>query len=226
MNLLCILSSLMVLKGLSDPDPIKQFNESMTHYDYLEVDKYANIGEIKKNYRTLALKFHPDKISQMSSNFSEVELENLRLLFLRIQEAYEVLSDPELRIQYDLQQTDPEFYGDHFHMNNDVINEFNKYTQMPYHLFGKYSKYVRAHFYAEFNRPAIPELKGVVKVPIKYIFTGIICSVLYCLMDMCILFAVIICSFRLQGHTHFLSQAHMSQVQRIGHQVETMRNLS
>ena len=33
----------------------------MNYYDILEINKNANNNEIKKNYRNLAIKYHPDK---------------------------------------------------------------------------------------------------------------------------------------------------------------------
>lgn len=62
-------------------------------YDRLEIDKHATITEIKKAYRKLAKKYHPDKNLK---NKDEAELK-----FKSISEAYECLSDPEKRKVYD-----------------------------------------------------------------------------------------------------------------------------
>jgi molecular chaperone DnaJ len=62
------------------------------YYDILGVKKTAGPDEIKKAYRGLAKKFHPDK------NKGNKEAENK---FKEISEAYAVLSDTEKREQYD-----------------------------------------------------------------------------------------------------------------------------
>lgn len=62
------------------------------YYRILEVDKNASQDEIKKQFRKLANKYHPDK------NQGNAEAENK---FKDITEANEVLSDPEKRKKYD-----------------------------------------------------------------------------------------------------------------------------
>src|SRR5258708_4989201 len=62
------------------------------YYDILGVKKNAGADEIKKAYRGLAKKFHPDK------NKGNKEAENK---FKEVSEAYAVLSDTEKREQYD-----------------------------------------------------------------------------------------------------------------------------
>lgn len=62
------------------------------YYKTLEVSKNASQEEIKKAYRKLARKFHPDL------NPGDKTVENK---FKEINEAYEVLNDPKKRAEYD-----------------------------------------------------------------------------------------------------------------------------
>jgi curved DNA-binding protein len=65
--------------------------EYRDYYKILGVARNANADEVKKSYRRLARKFHPDvsKEKDAEARFKEV------------QEAYEVLKDPEKRAAYD-----------------------------------------------------------------------------------------------------------------------------
>lgn len=72
------------------------------YYDTLGIKKGATEDEIKKSYRKLAMKFHPDR--NPGNKTAEEK-------FKKISEAYAVLSDPEKKRQYDM-------FGDQkFHQN-------------------------------------------------------------------------------------------------------------
>lgn len=67
-------------------------NKKQDYYDILEVSKGANDADIKKAYRKMAMKYHPDR------NPGDKSAEDK---FKTIQQAYEVLSDPQKRQVYD-----------------------------------------------------------------------------------------------------------------------------
>jgi molecular chaperone DnaJ len=66
--------------------------EKRDYYEVLGVERAASIDEVKKAYRKLALRYHPDK------NPGNPEAEEL---FKEAAEAYGVLSDEEKRARYD-----------------------------------------------------------------------------------------------------------------------------
>ncbi len=65
-----------------------------SHYETLGVDSNASIDDIKKKYRALSLRYHPDLAKTKST--SNVEM------FKQISEAYSVLSDKKERKLYDV----------------------------------------------------------------------------------------------------------------------------
>src|SRR5574340_536941 len=83
------------------------------YYKVLGVDKKASNDDIKKAYRRLALKYHPDK------NPGNKEAEEK---FKKLSEAYAVLSDKEKRNQYD------NFGSDNFsqrYTQEDIFRNFD-----------------------------------------------------------------------------------------------------
>lgn len=73
----------------------KRFAESdeEDYYDVLGIQRSANEKEIKKAYRKLAMRWHPDK--------NPSSKEEAEVMFKKIAQAYEVLSDKKARKMYD-----------------------------------------------------------------------------------------------------------------------------
>jgi len=66
--------------------------EKADYYDLLGITKNASEDEVKKAYRKMAMKYHPDK------NPGDKSAEEK---FREATEAYEILKDPQRRAQYD-----------------------------------------------------------------------------------------------------------------------------
>lgn len=80
--------------------------EYKNYYEVLGVSKNASKEEIRKAYKNLAKKYHPD----LNKNSSASETK-----FKEINEAYEVLKDPEKRRKYDELQSSAQFqHGSQF----------------------------------------------------------------------------------------------------------------
>jgi DnaJ family protein C protein 7 len=66
------------------------------YYKLLELDRNAGENEIRKAYKKLALKWHPDRNSE-----SEESQKMAEKMFRDINDAYSVLSDPKKKQMYD-----------------------------------------------------------------------------------------------------------------------------
>jgi len=66
---------------------------TQNYYEVLGVSQDSNENEIKKAYRTLSLKYHPDRNPSPEANSK----------FQSINQAYETLSDPQSKQQYDME---------------------------------------------------------------------------------------------------------------------------
>ncbi|KAM0030354.1 putative DnaJ domain, Chaperone J-domain superfamily [Helianthus debilis subsp. tardiflorus] len=73
---------------------VHKIKRSMDHYEILGVGKSCSVEEVKKAYKKLALKVHPDKNKAPGSEEA----------FKKVSVAFKCLSDDNLRRQYD--QTD------------------------------------------------------------------------------------------------------------------------
>ncbi|MCB0280141.1 MAG: molecular chaperone DnaJ [Calditrichaeota bacterium] len=90
-------------------------SQKRDYYDILDVAKNASTDEIKKAYRKMAIKYHPDKNPgdhTAEENFKEAA------------EAYEVLSDPTKRSRYDQFGHQGVSGSGGFHSAEDIFSSF------------------------------------------------------------------------------------------------------
>jgi DnaJ-class molecular chaperone len=83
------------------------------YYSILEVNRNATNSEIKKSYRKLAMKYHPDKCSGEEDRFK------------KIAEAYSVLSDKTKKSQYDICGFSEINIGDPMEIFSQIFSDFN-----------------------------------------------------------------------------------------------------
>ncbi|XP_055331344.1 DPH4 homolog [Paramacrobiotus metropolitanus] len=72
------------------------------YYESLELSSQCSAEDIKESYRRLAKQLHPDKSNSSSNSPADPSR------FLLISEAYRVLSNPEIRKEYDKCRRDAE----------------------------------------------------------------------------------------------------------------------
>lgn len=101
------------------------------YYEILELKKDADAEQIKKAYRKMALKYHPDR----NSGDKEAE-EN----FKRVNEAYQVLSDPQKRQIYD-QYGKRGLEGGGYHFDSSDIGDiFSQFFGEAFGGFGGFGR--------------------------------------------------------------------------------------
>ena len=131
------------------------------YYKILGVDKKASVDEIKKAYRKLALKYHPDK----NPNNKAAEEK-----FKEINEANEVLSDPEKKKKYDTlganynqyrQQGRAEDSYDWSKWTTGNQGNYGSYSGESFGQEGDFSSFFESIFgRSSFNRRSSAKIKG------------------------------------------------------------------
>jgi DnaJ-class molecular chaperone len=92
----------------------KKIINTKDYYEILGLDKNANDDEIRRAYKKLAIKYHPDK---NKSNFAADA-------FKKVSHAFSVLSNPEKKANYDKYGTEEEIIertnSGHFKYHDDM----------------------------------------------------------------------------------------------------------
>lgn len=114
----------------------------MDYYQLLGVSRDADANTIKKAYRKLASKHHPDKGGDAEE-------------FKKIQTAYDTLSDPQQRAQYD----NPNPFGD---MHGDPFGQGSPFADIFGDIFGQRSREAQRN----------PDSLGDVQVSLDQAYNG------------------------------------------------------
>lgn len=120
----------------------------MNHYDTLGVSKTASQEDIKNAYKNLVKKYHPD-IYPGDKSFAEKKIKEINV-------AYEILSIPETRKEYDI-EINPEYTAPSYNYTPPKYNSPSSYSYENYYRnkndsdFGDYYKR-----YTDYHRSKTP----------------------------------------------------------------------
>ena len=117
------------------------------YYNILGIDKNATESQIKKAYRKLALKYHPDKHID-NKNIYENK-------FKQLSEAYSTLSDIEKRSNYDNQS---KINNNLFNQSNDIYSQSNDIHVYSYDVHkstykSTYQSTYKSTYKSTYNKP-------------------------------------------------------------------------
>lgn len=122
-------------------------------YSLLGVSRDATQSQIKTAYRKAALKYHPDKVS---SGANPQEIATANLLFSKISNAYELLSDEQKRAEFDRsfyyqpQQQQPQQQQQHYPFPSQQQQQQQYPFHHPFHFHDPFEVFRRV-FQEEFN---------------------------------------------------------------------------
>jgi DnaJ-class molecular chaperone len=138
------------------------------YYKILNLSTKCTKEDIKKNYKQLALKWHPDR--------NKVNKEIAEEKFKEIAEAYEILIDDYKKYKYDNNNSSI----NHIFFNNPTdifnrMNNFNKFVQFNTNFNNNYRSITTSKIYSKnkFGKKIIKTeiktrlLNGVIKIEIK-----------------------------------------------------------
>ena len=150
-----------------------QYNDNVNYYDVLGVEKKATDDEIKKAYRKLSLKFHPDREGGDEAKYKEVV------------NAYTTLSDKEKRRSYDFENSIPFQRMNAMHFNNDDLINMLFQGEKDYINVNEFQFPDNSFFFppsirkTKNNQKEVPQpMSKTIKVTFNQAYTGCVLPVL------------------------------------------------
>ena len=131
-------------------------------YKILQINSNSSQEDIKKAYRKLAMKWHPDKNINNKINAEKK--------FKEINKAYDILSDPQKKKKYDM-------YGEEGLDNNySNFTTFNNPENVFNHFFGKENNFFNNFEQKQnhYSKPVSNTINIDVYVTLEELYTGII----------------------------------------------------
>ena len=110
------------------------------YYEILEIDKNASPEILEKAYKTLVKKYHPDlQKNNLKNNYEEK--------IKKINEAYEILSNPEKREEYNLiiknneisEENYNKLYNENINLKNEINYLKNNYINLEKNIYNNYN---------------------------------------------------------------------------------------
>ena len=146
--------------------------DTNSYYNVLELSKNATDVEIKKKYRELAVKYHPDKVSVDKK-------EEATQKFKEISEAYTIISDPEKRKLYD------QFGKDGL---NGMAGMSDTHGFNPHDIFNNIFGGMGGMGGMPFNqqKPQVKPIELIINVTLENLFTGLVINKSYERDNICI----------------------------------------
>lgn len=125
------------------------------YYQLLGLDKTCSDNDIKKAYRKLAVKYHPDKCKG-------IDKEKNTLLFQKITEAYEILSNPKKKQMYDKFGKNAFSQGDMSEVNPfDIFNNIFNSGGFQMNDMSDFQEFNMREFHGMPGMSGIPGMSGV-----------------------------------------------------------------
>lgn len=119
----------------------------MNYYELLNVKETASVSEIKKSYKALVKKYHPD-VYDGDKTFAEKKLKE-------INQAYEILSDQSSRAEYDrvlnsVREETSKLYNDYNQENSNEYDDYD-YQKQKEDLEKKYNEMYNYDYYKRYT---------------------------------------------------------------------------